>query len=95
MRCTASASTRRRKNTGNGIMKIERCAYKGWQHCLYVSNGVVKLIITLDVGPRIIRFGFVGGDNQFCEFRDQLGKTGGNEWRIYACRATNGAEVVL
>lgn len=57
--------------------------YKGWPNCCRLSNGSIELIATTDVGPRIIRFGFVGGDNEFCEFPDQLGKTGGNAWRIY------------
>ncbi len=57
--------------------------YKGWPNCYRLSNGIVDLIVTTDVGPRIIRFGFVGKDNEFKEYADQMGKTGGDEWRIY------------
>ncbi|HUJ11311.1 MAG TPA: hypothetical protein VL171_14940 [Verrucomicrobiae bacterium] len=57
--------------------------YKGWPNCYRLANETIELIVTTDVGPRIIRFGFVGGDNEFVEFPDQLGKTGGKEWRIY------------
>jgi len=57
--------------------------YRGWSNCYRMTNGQIELIATGDVGPRIIRFGFVGGDNVFAEYADQLGKTGGDEWRIY------------
>jgi hypothetical protein len=62
---------------------IMKTSYKGWPNCYRVTNGTVELIATQDVGPRIIRLGFVGGDNVFGEMDDQVGKTGGDEWRIY------------
>ena len=52
----------------------ERTQYGGWPNCYRLSNGTVELIATADVGPRIIRFGFTGGQNLFAEFPDQLGK---------------------
>ncbi|MBI5305423.1 MAG: hypothetical protein HY868_25060 [Chloroflexi bacterium] len=63
-------------------MRIEQINYQGW-NCCRASNEIVDAIATLDVGPRIIRFGFVGEANEFKEYADQLGKTGGDEWRIY------------
>jgi hypothetical protein len=65
-------------------MEIEKLGYGGWENCARLSNGRVELVVTLDVGPRIIRYGFVGKENEFCEIRPQLGLTGGQEWRIYA-----------
>lgn len=65
------------------MVEFKKVAFGGWPNCYQVSNGKVELVITGDVGPRIIRFGFVGGANQFCEVDDMLGKTGGDEWRIY------------
>ena len=44
-------------------VKVEKIEYKGWHNCYRVSNGEVELVVTGDVGPRIIRFGFVGGQN--------------------------------
>ena len=64
----------------SAAVKIEKTSYAGWQNCYRVSNGEVELIATADVGPRIIRFGFVGGQNLFKEFTEQLGKTGENQW---------------
>lgn len=65
------------------VQMQEKVQYGGWPNCIRLTNGKVELILTTDVGPRIIRFGFVGGQNLFKEFKDQLGKTGGEEWRSY------------
>src|SRR5580693_524463 len=54
-------------------VKVEKVEYKGWKNCYRVANGEIELIVTGDVGPRVIRFGFVGGQNVFKEFPDQLG----------------------
>lgn len=62
---------------------VEKISYQGWPNCLRLSNGTIDLIATSDVGPRIIRFGFVGQENEFAEFPAQMGKTGGGEWRLY------------
>ena len=56
-----------------GNVKVEKIEYKGWRNCYRVSNSEVELIVTSDIGPRVIRFGFVGGQNVFKEFPDQLG----------------------
>ena len=66
--------------SGVTISKVE---YGGWPNCYKVSDGNIELIATSDVGPRIIRFGFVDGANEFCEFSEQMGKIGGDEWRNY------------
>ena len=62
---------------------MEKTSYGGWDNCVRLANGEIELIATTDVGPRIIRLGFVGGPNLFKEYADLLGKTGGDEWRIY------------
>ena len=57
-------------------VKVDKVEYKGWHNCYRVTNGEIEAIVTSDVGPRIIRFGFVGGQNMFKEYAEQLGKTG-------------------
>lgn len=64
-------------------MTVEKIAYKGWPNCYRLSNALVDLIVTTDVGPRIIRFGFIHAENEFQEYEEMLGKTGGNTWRMY------------
>jgi hypothetical protein len=60
----------------NAAVKVEKTDYKGWKNCYRVSNGEVELIVTADVGPRVIRYGFIGGQNLFKEYDEQLGKSG-------------------
>jgi len=62
---------------------VEKIPYAGWPNCYRLSNGEVELIVTSDVGPRIIRYGFEGGQNFFVELEEDLGKTGGDNWRLY------------
>ncbi len=62
---------------------LKQISYKGWENCYKLSNDIVDLIITGDVGPRVIRFGFVGDVNEFKEYEDMVGKVGGDDWRIY------------
>ncbi len=37
-------------------MRIEPTAYQGWPDCYRVTNGTVELIVTSDVGPRILPY---------------------------------------
>ena len=63
-------------------VKVEKVEYKGWRNCYRISNGEVELIATSDVGPRVIHFGFVGGQNVFKEFTEQLGKSGEDKFQL-------------
>ena len=62
---------------------MEKVSYQGWQNCVRLSNGEIELIAPTEIGPRIIRFGFIGEENEFVEFPDDLGKTGDSFHRIY------------
>lgn len=62
--------------------KVEKTEYRGWKNCYRISNGEVEVIVTGDVGPRIIRFGFVGGQNVFKEYTEQLGKSGEEKFQL-------------
>lgn len=66
-----------------GAVSVRKIEYGGWKNCIEVSNGIVDLVATTDVGPRIIRYGFTGRENEFCEMKEQIGTTGGDEWKIY------------
>ncbi|NLF86391.1 MAG: hypothetical protein GX571_09845, partial [Lentisphaerae bacterium] len=53
--------------------------YKGWKS-IRLANRQVELIVTRDVGPRVIRFGFIGGPNIFAELEGHIGGRGESEW---------------
>ncbi|HEY6057510.1 MAG TPA: hypothetical protein VIV06_05720 [Candidatus Limnocylindrales bacterium] len=62
---------------------IESVEFGGWPNCLRVANERIEIVATTDVGPRIIRCGFVGGQNLFKVFEAEAGLTGGDAWRSY------------
>ena len=61
--------------------KIEKINYQGWPNSYRMTNGEVELVIIGDIGPRIIRYAFVGGRNLFHEFAGQMGKSGESIWQ--------------
>lgn len=64
-------------------MRIYEAPYAGWNRCLFMENDTVQLVITLEVGPRILRYALKGGDNMFCELPDHIGRTGDPAWVSY------------
>lgn len=62
---------------------FERVSYRGWNNAYQLSNGVVELVVTADVGPRILFYGFRNGENQLHEVVEDAGMSGGSEFRLY------------
>jgi hypothetical protein len=62
---------------------LEKVQYGGWENAYRLYNEKIELIITGDVGPRIISFSYIDEINIFKEYQDQLGKTKGDKWLIY------------
>ncbi len=56
-------------------MQIEPISYSGFEEAFRVSNGEVELVVSASAGPRIVRYGFVGGQNLFREWSDGKGLT--------------------
>jgi hypothetical protein len=54
--------------------------YHGWKNSYRLTNGEVELVVTTDVGPRIMRYGFVDGPNLLYECAAQLGNCGEPWW---------------
>lgn len=46
-------------------MEIKEIDYKGFGKCVRMSNGIIDVDVTIDFGPRIIRFGFCNKENLF------------------------------
>ena len=64
------------------MLTIETIRFKGWKNNIRLSNESIELVVTADVGPRIIRCGFVNERNLLAEFTEQLGGTGEKNWMI-------------
>jgi hypothetical protein len=63
------------------VISVQKIDYGGWPNCYRLANREMELIVTTDVGPRVIRCGFIGGPNLFKEFADQLGKNREKSWQ--------------
>lgn len=52
---------------------LEKRPWGGWPNCFSLSNGLIDLILTSDIGPRLMRCGFLDGPNLLKEMEDQMG----------------------
>ena len=62
-------------------VNVERVAYSGHPNCYRLSNGTVEVIVTTDIGPRVIRYGFIGGENLLAELPEMTVETELGTWR--------------
>jgi hypothetical protein len=65
-----------------GNVVVDQVAFQGWTNNLRLRNGAAELIVTLEVGPRVISYRLADGKNVFKEYPDQLGKSGEKDWQI-------------
>jgi hypothetical protein len=69
-------------NAARGDVKVEKIQYLNLPNCYRLSNGTVEVVVTTDVGPRIIRYAFVkDGENILAEIPDTVVKTDLGEWK--------------
>ncbi len=61
---------------------VELVEYRGWKNNLKLSNADCELIVTLDVGPRVIAYRLPGGFNVMKNYTAMMGGTGEAEWQI-------------
>ena len=51
--------------TGFAEVVMKRIKYHGWQNVYRMANDKVELFVLADLGPRVLRYGFAGGRNEF------------------------------
>ena len=64
-------------------MSYKRISYLGLPNCLQLANGDVELVVTTDVGPRILRYGIPGQANMFGEYPDLVTPSPLGDWKPY------------
>jgi hypothetical protein len=69
--------------SGKGDVTVEKVAYFGQPNCYRLTNGTVEVIVTTDIGPRVIRYGFVGKANVFAEMPNDVVTTEWGNWKPY------------
>ncbi|WP_438448600.1 hypothetical protein [Gorillibacterium sp. sgz5001074] len=69
---------------------VRTISYGAWGKCVEISNGIVDAVATIELGPRIIRYGFTGGPNLFKEDTERSIQVpvdryseSGDTWYIY------------
>ena len=66
-----------------GKTEIQKIAYLGWKNCLELKNGIVRCIVTTDIGPRVIHYSLADGENEFYVNEADAGRAGDTEYRFY------------
>jgi hypothetical protein len=66
-----------------GKIVLNEIQYGDYGKCIQITNGKIEAVVTVDVGPRVIRYGFVGGNNVFCEGASLKLDSNLGEWKIY------------
>jgi hypothetical protein len=63
-------------------MSMEKITFHGWEDCLRLTNGQIELVVTTQVGPRIVRCGFCGGKNLFASMQAEQGGRGEPDFQL-------------
>lgn len=61
---------------------IEVVEYRGWKNNLKLSNAACELVVTLDVGPRVIAYRLPDGFNVMKNYDAMMGGVNEPEWQI-------------
>ncbi len=64
------------------IIDVLEINYNEYGKCLKITNNVVEVIVTLDYGPRIIKYGYYNGINHFAEGIDRKIDTSHGEYYV-------------
>ncbi len=62
---------------------MEKIQYKNLPNCIRLNNGTIEVVVTTDVGPRIIFYGFVDGENILGEHFQAQVETALGEFKPY------------
>jgi len=63
-------------------MPVSFVPYRGWPNNLKLANNHCELIVTLEVGPRVLSYAVPGGFNVLKNYDSMMGGTGEAEWQI-------------
>jgi len=63
-------------------IEVKKINYAEYGECIQITNEKSDLVVTLEKGPRVIRFGLKGKDNEFCEGAPVIMQMEDQEWRM-------------
>jgi len=59
---------------------LEKITFAGWANCLRFANEHAEVIVTTDVGPRILSYRPLTGRNMLYNYPEQMGGMGESKW---------------
>ena len=65
------------------MVKIEEVKYKEFGNCVRIYNEVAEVFVTLDFGPRVIKYSLIDGPNVFCEHMTEESQMEETGWKMY------------
>jgi hypothetical protein len=63
-------------------IKYNKIEYKDFGESIQLDNGLIEVVVTLEIGPRVMRFGALNGKNMFCDDAPLTIDKGDEEWRL-------------
>ena len=65
-------------------MKIKKITFQGWKNCIELTNGDFRIVVTTEIGPRIVG-AFLGpkGENLLYLDKKLLGTSNQKVWTNY------------
>lgn len=65
------------------MVNVKVMEFCGWKNCIQITNGSIEVIVTTDVGPRIVSLSMNKKENHLMLFKETLGKSGGDGFIPY------------
>ena len=64
-------------------MKIKKIAFQGWKNCIELTNGDFRIVVTTEIGPRIVGAFLGKGENLLYLDKKLLGTSNQSVWTNY------------
>lgn len=61
-------------------IEIKETEYLNYGRCVHMSNGIIEVMVTIDMGPRIIHFGLINGENMLYTDQERKYRASGEEF---------------
>ena len=65
------------------MLKTTMVDFLQWRNCIKLENDFAELIVSTELGPRIISYRAAGGENFFAVFKDQIARPDKAAWRSF------------
>ncbi len=60
---------------------MEKVTFLDQPNCYRLTNGTIDLVVSTDIGPRVLRYGFCGAENILGEYPDLSTPTALGDWK--------------